>query len=235
PIKKLVLSMSLPMMISMMIQSLYNIVDSIFVAQVSEEALTAVSLAFPVQNLMVALQIGTGVGVSAILSRSLGAGDDKQADAAANNSVLLGLFHYALFLLFGLFLTRPFFAAQTGDQLILQEGITYLTIITTLSFGQFFQTTYERLMQSTGKTFYTMITQGIGAIANLVLDPILIFGWFGLPAMGVAGAALATVLGQMLAAVLAFILNAKKNDDLTMEYRSFRPNWKVIREIYEVG
>lgn len=235
PIKKLVLTMSLPMMISMLIQSLYNIVDSIFVAQVSEQALTAVSLAFPIQNLMVALQTGTGVGVSALLSRSLGQGDSKRANSAANNSVLLGLFHTILFVLFGLFLVRPFFEAQTKDALIVSEGITYLTIITTLSAGQFMQVTYERLMQSTGKTIYTMITQGIGAIANLILDPIFIFGWFGLPAMGVAGAALATVLGQILAAFLAWILNERVNDDLKMEYKTLRPNWRAIREIYAVG
>lgn len=235
PVKQLVLTMALPMMISMLIQSLYNIVDSVFVAQVSEEALTAVSLAFPIQNLMVALQTGTGVGVSALLSRSLGEGDNKRASTTANNSVLLGLFHFVLFLLFGLFLVRPFFAAQTSDALILSEGITYLSIICTLSIGQFMQVTYERLMQSTGKTIYTMVTQGIGAIANLILDPIFIFGWFGVPAMGVAGAALATVLGQIIAAVLALILNAKKNNDLTMEYRSFRPNWTIIRDIYAVG
>lgn len=235
PIKKLVLTMSLPMMISMLIQSLYNIVDSIFVAQVSEEALTAVSLAFPVQNMMVALQIGTGAGVSALLSRSLGEGKQKEANASASNSVLLAFFHYAIFLVFGLFLVRPFFAAQTSNPLIFSEGEAYLTIITALSFGQFFQVTYERLMQSTGNTFYTMITQGIGAIINLILDPILIFGWFGLPAMGVKGAALATVLGQVLAAVLAVILNTKKNNELSMPVKSFRPDWKVIREIYSVG
>ena len=235
PVKELVIQMALPMIISMLIQSLYNIVDSMFVAQVSEQALTAVSLAFPIQNLMVALQVGTGVGVSAALSRSLGEGDVGNANVTANNSVLLGFFHYSLFLLFGLFLVRPFFAAQTSDALILKEGMTYLSIITSLSVGQFVQVTYERLMQSTGKTFYTMITQGMGAIINLILDPIFIFGLFGFPKMGVAGAALATVTGQIAAAILAFILNAKKNEELKMEYKTFRPDWKNIREIYSVG
>lgn len=235
PVKELVIQMALPMMISMLIQSLYNIIDSMFVAQVSEQALTAVSLAFPIQNLMVALQVGTGVGVSAALSRSLGEGDDNNANTTANNSVLLGFFHYGLFLLFGLFLVRPFFASQTSDPLILKEGITYLSIIASLSIGQFMQVTYERLMQSTGKTFYTMITQGMGAIINLILDPILIFGLLGFPKMGVAGAALATVIGQVAAAVLAFILNTKKNQELQMEYKTFRPDWKNIRDIYSVG
>lgn len=235
PIKKLIISMSLPMMISMLIQSLYNIIDSIFVAQVSEEALTAVSLAFPVQNMMIALQVGTGAGVSAVLARSLGAGRQKQANSSASNSVLLAGLHYGIFLVFGLLFSKAFFETQTSDPTIIAEGTIYLTIITTLSFGQFFQVTYERLMQSTGNTFHTMITQGIGAITNIILDPILIFGWFGFPEMGVAGAALATVIGQMLAAVLAVYFNTKKNTELSMPAESFRPNWSVIREIYSVG
>ncbi|WP_277630753.1 MATE family efflux transporter [Atopococcus tabaci] len=235
PINKLILSMSLPMMISMVIQSLYNIVDSMFVAQLGEEALTAVSLAFPIQNLMIAVMVGTGVGMNALLSRNLGEKKFVEANKTALNGVFLAVVHYILFLVLSLTIVRPFFLAQTSDPEIVRSGISYLSIVMAFSLGQFFQVTYERLLQSTGRTIYSMWTQGLGAVINIVLDPILIFGWFGLPRMGVAGAAWATVIGQGVAAGLAMYLNAKKNPDLQMDFRGFRPQKSIIREIYSVG
>lgn len=235
PINKLILSMSLPMMISMVIQSLYNIVDSMFVAQLGEEALTAVSLAFPIQNLMIAVMVGTGVGMNALLSRNLGEKKFDEANKTALNGVFLAVVHYILFLVLSLTIVRPFFLAQTSDPEIVRSGIIYLSIVMAFSLGQFFQVTYERLLQSTGRTIYSMWTQGLGAVINIVLDPILIFGWFGLPRMGVAGAAWATVIGQGVAAGLAMYLNAKKNPDLQMDFRGFRPQKSIIREIYSVG
>lgn len=235
PINRLILSLSVPMVISMLIQSLYNIIDSIFVAQINEEALTAVSLAFPVQNLMIAVQVGTGVGMNALLSRQLGEGKDKDADTTAANGVFLGLVHYLVFLVIGLTMAGFYFKTQTSDPLILAYGKTYLTIIVTLSIGQFFQFTYERLLQSTGQTIYTMYTQGLGAIINIVLDPIFIFGWFGFPKLGIAGAAWATVTAQIIAAILAIYFHHKKNKELTIHYKGFKPNKQTIREIYSVG
>ena len=181
PIPKLLLTMSLPMIISMIVQALYNVVDSIFVSQINENALTAVSLAFPIQNLMIAVASGTGVGVNALLSRSLGEKNYEQADKAANNSILLALIGFAAFCLFGLFGSRIFFEAQTKDPQILEYGVQYMTVICGLSIGIFLQITMERLLQRTGLTFYTMITQGLGAILNIIFDPILIFGYFGFP------------------------------------------------------
>ena len=197
PVKKLLITMSLPMMISMLVQALYNVVDSLFVAQIGENALTAVSLAFPVQNLMIAIAVGTGVGINALLSRSLGQKDYKEANRAANNGVFLAVLSYLLFAVFGIFFTRIFFEMQTSDQEIIEFGCSYLSICTIASFAIFGQIVFERLLQSTGQTFYTMITQGVGAIVNIILDPILIFGLLGFPKMGVAGAAVATVLGQI--------------------------------------
>lgn len=176
PINKLILSMSLPMMISMVIQSLYNIVDSMFVAQLGEEALTAVSLAFPIQNLMIAVMVGTGVGMNALLSRNLGEKKFVEANKTALNGVFLAVVHYILFLVLSLTIVRPFFLAQTSDPEIVRSGISYLSIVMAFSLGQFFQVTYERLLQSTGRTIYSMWTQGLGAVINIVLDPILIFG-----------------------------------------------------------
>ena len=196
PVNKLLVSMSVPMMISMIVQALYNIVDSIFVARVSEEALAAVSLAFPMQILYISVGAGTGVGINAVLSRALGEKDFEKANKAAENGVFLALMSYLVFLLVGIFAVGPFFRGQTQQPEIVSSGISYLSICLILSIGVFTQMTFERLLQSTGKTFYTMITQGIGAIINIILDPIFIFGWFGLPAMGAGGAAIATVIGQ---------------------------------------
>ncbi|WP_208559234.1 MATE family efflux transporter [Marinilactibacillus kalidii] len=235
PMNRLVLNLSLPMIISMLVQSLYNVVDSMFVAQISEEALAALSLAYPIQMLMIAIQVGSGVGMNAELSRRLGEDRRDMASETASNGVFLGFVHYAVFLLLGLTLVRPFFEAQTDNPQIIQYGIEYTTIITVFSIGKFMQFVYERTLQATGRTFYTMITQGTGAILNIALDPILIFGLFGVPAMGVYGAAIATVAAQIISALMAFGFNAKFNDDVDMKYRGFRPNWSVIKRIYAIG
>lgn len=235
PIKKLLINMSLPMMISMFVQALYNVVDSIFVAQISEKALTAVSMAFPVQNLMAAIGVGTGVGINALLSRSLGEKNFKESNEAANNGIFLGILSYMIFLIFGLLFTDTYFRTQTNDPQIIAYGTSYLNIICIVSAGIFFQITFERLLQSTGKTFYSMITQGTGAIINIILDPIFIFGYFGFPKMGVAGAAIATVTGQLIAAILAFIFNIKLNHEITIKVKGFRPNLEIIKKIYSVG
>lgn len=210
PIDKLIISMSLPIMISMLVQALYNIVDSIFVAMISENALTAVSMAFPIQNLMIAVGVGTAVGVNALLARSLGEKDTEKVNKVAENAVFLILVSYLLFLIIGLFFAEPFFRSQTDIEEIIVYGKQYLTICCCLSFGIFTQLMFERMLQATGKTIYTMYTQGVGAIINIALDPVLIFGLFGLPKMGISGAAAATVIGQMIAGILAVVLNHTK-------------------------
>lgn len=235
PIRKLLISMSLPMMASMLIQALYNIVDSIFVSRISENALTAVSLAFPIQNLIIAISVGTGVGINALLSRSLGEKKFKRANDTASNGILLAILSYLVFLVFGAWFSKRYFMTQTTNPEIVQHGVTYLRIISMVSFGAFLQIAFERLLQSTGRTFYTMITQGVGAIINIILDPILIFGYFGMPKMGVAGAAWATVIGQIVAAILAIIYNLKINDDINIDIGNFRPNLDIIKNIYIVG
>lgn len=236
PVKKLIVSMSLPMMVSMLVQALYNVVDSIFVARVGQDALTAVTYAFPLQNLMIALGSGTGVGINALLSRSLGEKRYDRSDAAANTGLLLTFLSYIAFLFVGLFVARPFIATQTNDPVILEYGTTYLRICCCLSIGVFFQMTFERLLQSTGRTIYSMVSQGTGAVINLIFDPILIFGWFGFPKLGVAGAAYATVLGQVVASIIGMILNLKKNSDINFSFREiFSPKWSVVEEIYMVG
>lgn len=235
PINKLLITMSLPIMVSMLIQALYNIVDSMFVAQISEEALTAVSLAFPMQNLMIAVSTGTGVGINALLARNLGQKNREGASKAANNGIFLGILSCLVFVLFGIFGSRAFFEMQNAGAKITEYGTQYLSICTIFSIGIFLQITFERILQATGRTFYTMITQGTGAIVNIILDPILIFGFFGLPAMGVAGAALATVIGQIIAMIMAFSFNHKINHDVDLEVRSFRPSLTTIKNIYKVG
>ena len=235
PIPRLLFTMSLPMMLSMLVQAFYNIVDSVFVAQIDEYALTAVSLAFPIQNLMIAVASGTGVGVNALLSRSLGEKNEKDASLYANNGVFLGILSYLVFALIGIFFSHTFFATQTDNPAIIEYGVQYMTIITVCSFGIFLEITFERLLQSTGKTIFNMITQGIGAITNIILDPILIFGLFGFPKMGVAGAAAATVTGQILAMVLALFFNLKKNPEIHIQAKGFRPHGNIIRSIYQIG
>lgn len=235
PVKKLLINMSIPIMISMLVQALYNVVDSIFVAKISVNALTAVSLSFPVQNLMIAIGVGTGVGINALLSKSLGAKNYNEANSVANNGVFLAVLSYIVFLVFGLSLVKFYFNAQTNDAEIIQYGTSYLTICCVASIGIFGQITFERLLQSTGKTFYTMITQGIGAIINIILDPILIFGLFGMPEMGVAGAAIATVIGQIVAMILGIIFNYKVNHEIAIKIKGFRPNMNTIAKIYSIG
>lgn len=235
PVNKLLISMSVPMMISMIVQALYNIVDSIFVARVSEEALAAVSLAFPMQILYISVGAGTGVGINAVLSRALGEKDFEKANKAAENGVFLALMSYLVFLLVGIFAVGPFFRGQTQQPEIVSSGISYLSICLIFSIGVFTQMTFERLLQSTGKTFYTMITQGIGAIINIILDPIFIFGWFGLPAMGAGGAAIATVIGQISAGILAIIFNHRVNHEIKLDFKGFIPDKMIIKAIYIVG
>lgn len=235
PINRLLISMSLPMMISMLVQALYNVVDSIFVSRIDEAALTAVSLAFPLQTLMIALGGGMGVGVNAVLSRSLGEKRYEEANKSAKNGVFLSAVSYLIFLLVGLFVTRPFYTGQTDDPQIVAYGCQYLSIVCCFSFGLYTQFIFERLLQSTGRTFYTMITQGTGAIINLIMDPILIFGYFGFPRMGVAGAAAATVFGQIVAGIIACMINLKKNTDISLNFRGFRPDLRMIAQIYAVG
>lgn len=235
PINKLLLTMSLPMMISMLVQALYNIVDSIFVSQINEYALRAVSLAFPVQSLMIAVAVGTAVGINAFLSRTLGEKDIEKANIIARNGIFIEFLSFVLFALIGIFVSKPFFVSQTDIPEVREYGVIYLTICCVASIGIFMQTCFERLLQSTGKTFYTMLTQGIGAVINLILDPILIFGYLGFPSMGVAGAALATVIGQMVAAVLAIFFNLKYNSEIHISFKGFRPDGKLILHIYKVG
>lgn len=235
PVNRLLLTMSLPMMISMLVQALYNIVDSIFVSMVSEDALTAVSLAFPIQILMIAVATGTGVGINAMLSRSLGERDKEKVNKIAENGVFLALIGYILFLIIGLFLSGPFYRSQTDVASVLTYGKEYLTICCACSFGIFIQLTFEKLLQATGKTIYTMVTQGTGAVINLILDPILIFGFFGFPKLGVAGAALATVIGQTVAGLLAIYMNKRVNHEVTLSIKGFRPDKKIIGQIYKVG
>ncbi len=235
PVNKLLISMSLPMMISMLVQALYNIVDSIFVSQINEYALRAVSLAFPVQSLMIAVAVGTAVGVNAFLSKTLGEKNYEKANVIAVNGIFLAFAGAALFAVIGLLISRPFFVSQTDIVEVQDYGVTYITLCCVLSVGIFAQTIFERLLQATGKTFYTMITQGTGAIVNLILDPVMIFGLFGMPAMGVAGAALATVIGQMIAALLALFFNLKYNKEIHFTFKGFRPNWSLIGQIYKVG
>ncbi len=235
PIPKLLITMSLPMIISMLVQALYNIVDSMFVAQLNENALTAVSLAFPIQNLMIAVAAGTGVGINALLSRSLGEKKFGTANTIAKNGILLGILSSLVFAILGLLGSRLFFEIQTKDAQIIEYGTQYMSVITIVSFGLFLQITFERLLQSTGKTIFNMITQGMGAIINIILDPILIFGWFGLPAMGVTGAAVATVIGQIFAALLGLFFNYKFNKEIHVSFKGFKPCRETIGNIYKIG
>lgn len=236
PIKKLVISMSLPMMISMLVQALYNVVDSIFVSQVCEDALTAVSLAFPAQNLMIGVATGTGVGINALLSRSLGAKDFDKANKIANQGVFLALLSAVAFMLFGVFGTSLFFRTQIDTSSpIYSYGVDYLSVVCAVSIGLFGQVTMERLMQATGKTTLAMITQLVGAITNIILDPVLILGLGPFPRMEAKGAAVATVIGQILAFIVGIILNQRCNKEVHINLKNFRPDGKLIAEIYKIG
>ncbi len=235
PVNKLLLSMAVPMMISMLVQAMYNIVDSIFVAKLSEEALTAVSLAFPLQMLMVSVSTGLCVGMNALLSRYLGAKDSEGVNKSALNGLLLIFIGYLIFLFMGLFLVPTIMYAQTSEQSIAEQSIIYAKIVSICSISFFSQMAFERLLQATGRTLYTMCTQTIGAVINIILDPILIFGLVGFPKMGVAGAAIATVFGQTVAAIIALTFNIKKNHDIHLHLKGFRPSARTIGKILSVG
>ena len=235
PILPLIFSMSLPAMFSMLVQALYNIVDSYFVAQVSEKALAAVSLAFPLQNLLIAFAVGTAVGVTSLISRRLGQGLQEEANAAATHGILLAVATWVLFALYGAFFSTPFFHLFETDPEIIQMGDTYISICCIFSFGVFVEICLERTLQATGNMIWPMIFQLIGAVTNIIMDPILIFGWFGLPAMGVAGAAIATVMGQILAMVVAALVVTFGKHDVHVSFRRFRLSWRTIKDIYVVG
>ena len=231
PISKLIWNMSLPIIASMLVQALYNIVDSVFVSRVSEQALTAVSLAFPAQNLMIGLATGTAVGVNALMGRALGAGLRQRADKVANNGVFLALVGFVLSAILGATCSDLFFRSQTQIEDIIRMGSDYLRIVTIGSVGMFCQIMYERLLQGTGRSLLSMYTQGLGAIINIILDPIFIFALN----MGVAGAAIATVIGQLCGCTLAIWFNHKKNTDITLSVKGFRPDFRLIGEIYAIG
>ncbi|MCD8119573.1 MAG: MATE family efflux transporter [Lachnospiraceae bacterium] len=235
PENRLLITMALPMMISMLVQALYNVVDSIFVSRISEDALTAVSMAFPMQNLLIGMGTGIAVGMNALVSRKLGQKDSDGANSMAMHGVFLAICSYLIFLLLGLTISRWFFVVQGASDTIADYGSQYLSIVLCFSFGMYIEVIFERLLQSTGKTIYTMFTQGLGAILNIILDPILIFGKFGAPEMGIAGAAVATVIGQIVAAILAVVFNMLFNEDLKLRFRGFRPNLKSVANILYIG
>ena len=237
PVGKLLLNMALPMVISMLVQALYNVVDSIYVSQVSENAVTALSLAFPIQNIQIGAAVGIGVGVNALLSKSLGEKNHEMTNYAAGNGLLLALICTAAVMLFGLFGVKPYYLMQNTSAATAEAGIAYSGICCIFTLGVFLEILFERLLQATGRTFHTMITQGVGAIANIVLDPVFIFGveWLGIPAMGAAGAAIATVIGQWMAAALALYYNLKHNPDVKLGLEFIRPRADAIRPILTVG
>lgn len=235
PVGKLLIQISLPMMISMLVQALYNIVDSIFVAKISEDALTAVSLAFPIQNLMISTAVGTGVGINSLLSMRLGQKDSEAVSNTAMNGIFLTVITCVIFVILGLIVPRPYFASQTDNQQIIEFGVDYLKICMIVSEGLFGAVIFERLLQATGRTVLSMISQLSGAIINCVLDPIMIFGLLGCPKMGIAGAAWATVIGQICATIISITLNITKNKEIKFTFRKFRPNAKIIGGIYKVG
>ena len=234
-VNPLLIKLSIPMMISMLVQALYNVVDSIFVARVSENALTAVSLAFSLQNMMFAVGIGTGVGVNALRSKSLAEKNQYRANKPAENGLFLALCSYLVFLVLGLTVVRPYFYAQTADADIAEQGIRYLTICCVLSLGMFMQVMNEKLLAATSRTTLSMISQLVGAIVNIILDPIFIFGYCGEALSGTTGAALATVIGQFCGAGVSFYLNLRKNPDIQLDFKGFRPSAEAIKRIYVVG
>ena len=231
PISKLIINMSLPIIISMLVQALYNIVDSVFVSRVCEQALTAVSLAFPAQNLMIGLATGTAVGVNALMGRALGAKDQERANAVAINGVFLAVVGFAICAVLALLFAGPFFRSQTQIDYIVENGTDYLLVCCCGSLGLFCEIMFERLLQGTGRSILSMYTQGLGAIVNIVLDPVFIF----VLDMGVTGAAVATIIGQFCGCILALIFNLKKNKEIHLQFRGFRPNWRLVGNIYAIG
>ena len=235
PVGKLLANMALPMILSMLVQALYNVVDSVYVSRISESAVTALSLAFPVQNLQIGFAVGIGVGVNSLLSKSLGEKNQEAANRAAGNGMVLMFIGTAAFMLFGIFGTRPYYEMQSTVADTVEGGIAYTSICCIFTMGIFMEILGERLLQATGRTVYTMITQGVGAIVNILLDPVFIFGWFGIPAMGIAGAAVATVIGQWIAAFLALYFNEKHNPEVQFGKRYAKLEWKTVRTILTVG
>ena len=235
PVGKLIVNMALPMVISMLVQALYNVVDSIYVSQISESAVTALSLAFPVQNVMIGLAVGVGVGVNSLLSKSLGQRDQEGVNRAAGNGIFLMLISTAIMMLFGFFGARPYFTMQSDVVETVEGGIAYTSICCICSLGVFVQILGERLLQSTGRTVPSMISQMAGAVVNIILDPIFIHGWFGLPAMGLAGAAVATVIGQVTGAILVVIFNLKANPDIGFGLKYLKPHSATVKAILTVG
>ncbi|MEE8705169.1 MAG: MATE family efflux transporter [Oscillospiraceae bacterium] len=230
----LIISMALPAMFSMMIQALYNVVDSYFVAQISENALTAVSLVFPIQSLLIALGIGTAIGINSLVSRRLGEQNFAEANSAATHGILLGLLNYIVFFIVGFF-SRPFIGLFTNTPEVIEMGTQYMQIVCFFSFGVFVEVNIEKSLQATGNMLYPMMFQLIGAVTNIILDPIFIFGLFGVPKMSVAGAAIATVLGQILAMIIALIVLTKKEHEITVSFHHFHINTRIVKNIYEVG
>lgn len=238
PVKKLILSMGIPMIVSMVFQAVYNIVDSAFVSNMKsdgEAALNALTLAFPVQMLMIAFSIGTGVGANALLSKSLGQGDNKKVSKTAGNSIFLGIIIFALFILFGIFGTEPYIKSQTSDPKITQMAVSYLRICCIFSIGCVFFAIFEKLLQSTGRSIFSTIAQIGGALTNIVLDPIMIYGLFGCPKLGVKGAAYATVIGQCVSFVMALIFHLKFNKEISNNFKYLYPSAEIIKEIYSIG
>lgn len=236
PINRLILTMSVPIMISMLTQALYNVVDSIYVSHYSFEAFTALSLAFPAQQIMIAISVGTNVGVSAILSYSLGKQDHEGANKTANTAVFLALINWAVFIIAGFYFSESFIAVQTSDPLIVQHGYDYLSLVSIFSIGLFGQMVFERILIASGYSFYSMMTQMVGAVINIILDPIFIFGYFGVPEMGIKGAAIATLIGQFTALILAYILVRTKNEHVSFKWSLiFKPELTTIKRIYKVG
>ena len=235
PVGKLLTSMALPMIVSMLVQALYNVVDSIYVSQISESAVTALSLAFPVQNMQIGFGVGIGVGINALLSKSLGEGDREAANRTAGNGMILMFIITVVFMLFGLFGVRPFFESQSTVAETVEGGIAYTRVCCVFVLGSFMQLYAERLLQATGRTMLSMVTQATGAIINIILDPVFIFGWWGLPAMGMAGAAIATCIGQWTAALLGLYLNEKYNPDVQFGRRYAKLDGRIVKGILTVG
>ena len=237
PMGRLLFGMALPLALSMLVQALYNIVDSIYVSQISTEAVTCLSLAFPIQNLQIGFATGIAVGMNSLLSKSLGEGNRERANRAAGNGIFLMLVAVALFMLFGAFGARPFYAMQTDVEDVVNGGTAYTSICCLLTLGIFVEVMGERLLQASGRTIYTLFTQGTGAILNILLDPLFIFGFepLGIPAMGIAGAAVATVIGQWVAAIMAVIFNMTRNPDVQFGLKFLRPNGEISRIILSVG
>ena len=237
PVGKLLFNMALPMIIAMLVQALYNVVDSIYVSRISESAVTALSLAFPIQNLLIGFAVGIGIGVNSLLSKALGQGDQELADRTAGNGIFLAVLATGIFILFGIIGAKPYFAMQSQVPETVEGGSAYTAICCIFSLGIFVEVLGERLLQSSGRTIYTMITQGTGAVVNIVLDPVFIFGVepLGIPAMGMAGAAIATVIGQWIAAILAVIFNLKYNPDVRFSLAAIRPRSRIITPILSVG